>query len=230
MKAIIVAAGYGSRMYPLAQDIPKCVLPFHNDTILGRQLRILRDCGILDVTIVVGFHKEAIIDRFGEEVSIRYNPHYEITNNLFSLWIARDTLTDDTLILNADMVFTEEPIQDLIADERTYVLGTDNKSLMREDARRVRVVHGLVTESSKTLPIAEAFGEATGMAKVRREGIEEFKNSMLQVVKQDSQAGWPDTFTHLASRGFEVHCVLVNTPWMEIDTKEDYEEVQKLLL
>ncbi|GAH22768.1 unnamed protein product, partial [marine sediment metagenome] len=65
MRVIILAAGYGSRMYPLAQDMPKCLLPILNETILGRQLRILKECGLSDITVVAGFHKEKIIEQVG---------------------------------------------------------------------------------------------------------------------------------------------------------------------
>ena len=230
MKAIITAAGGGSRMYPLAQDIPKCMLPLHNETILGRQLRILRSCGVLDITVVVGFHEEVIIDSFGGEVSIRHNPRYKTTNNLFSLWIARDALTDDTLLLNADGVFSEQPIRDLITSEHVYVLGSDNKTGMREDARKIRVVDGLVVESSHALPSKLAFGEVAGMAKIKKEGIEAYKGVMSQMDKRDPHIFWADAFNLLIKQSLKVHYVLVDTPWIEIDTKEDYKEARKLLL
>jgi len=105
MKAIILAAGYGSRMYPLAQDMPKCLLTIRGETLLARQLRILRSCGINDISVVTGFHREKIVELYGEEVSIRYNPHYEITGNIFSLWVARNLLTDDVIIMNSEISF-----------------------------------------------------------------------------------------------------------------------------
>ena len=230
MKAIITAAGSGTRMHPLAQDIPKCMLPLHNETILGRQLRILKDCGVSDITIVAGFHKEVIIDKFAKVASIRYNSQYEITNNLFSLWIARDTLTDDTILLNADGVFSEQPIRDLITSKHVYVLGTDNKTGMREDARKMRIIDGLVAESSHALPAKLAFGEVAGMAKIKKEGIEAFKEVMDRMDKRDPHIFWADAFNLLIKQSLKVHYILVDTPWIEIDTKEDYEEAKKLLL
>ncbi len=230
IKAIITAAGEGSRMYPLAQDIPKCMLPFHNETILGRQIRILRSCGILDITVVVGFRKEVIIDKFGDEVSIEYNPQYKTTNSLFSLWVVRSILTDDMLILNADGVFDEKPIRALIADKHIYVIGVDNKNEIKGDARKVRVMHNLVVVSSHILPIWLTCGEVAGMAKIKKEGIREFRKSMFQMDKRDSKVYWPDTFNHLINQGFKVHYILVDTPWMNINTKEDYEEAKKLQL
>ena len=217
-------------MHPLTQDIPKCMLPLHNETILGRQLRILKSCGVLDITVVVGFREEVIIGRFGREVSIRHNPRYKTTNNLFSLWIARDTLTDDTLLLNADGVFSEQPILDLITSEHVYVLGADNKAGMREDARKIRVVDGLVVESSHALPSKLAFGEVAGMAKIKKEGIEAYKGVMSQMDKRDPHIFWADAFNLLIKQSLKVHYILVDTPWIEIDTKEDYEEAKKLLL
>ena len=230
MKAIITAAGRGTRMGPLTRNIPKCTLPLRGETILGRQLRILRGCSVFDTIIVAGFCRKTIYNMFNRQARILSNPLYETTNNLYSLQIAEDFLTDDTLLLNADGVFTEQPIRDLIAAKHEYVLGTDNNTGMREDARKVRIVDGLVIESSHALPSKLAFGEVAGMAKIEKGGIEAFKEVMSQMDKQDPHIFWADVFNPLAQQGFEVHYILVDTPWIEIDTVEDYEEAKKLVL
>jgi len=227
MKAIILAAGYGSRMYPLVQDMPKCLLTIKGETLLARQLRIVRSCDISDITVVTGFHSEKIVKQYGEHVSIRHNPHYEITGNIFSLWIARDLLTDDVIVVNADIIFTEEPLKDLLVDDNVYCLVVDKRPV-RRDERKVKVSGDVIVDTSMTMPAEEAFGEAIGVAKIKREGVEDFQKSLFECVKRDSHSGWPDTFGDLARKGHRVNFILINTPWIEVDTKEDYEEAKRL--
>lgn len=227
MKAIILAAGYGSRMYPLVQDMPKCLLTIKGETILARQLQVLKSCGIKDITVVTGFHREKIVELYGEEVSVRYNPHYEITANIFSLWVVRDLLTDDVIITNSDVIFTEEPIKALLTDDTTYCMVIDDKPC-DEEARKVRVVGDLIVDATKMMPVDEAKGEHIGIAKIKKEGLAAFKESLFECVRRDSNLGWPDAFADIAKKGLPVNYILVDTPWIEIDTKEDYKQAQTL--
>jgi len=226
MKAIILAAGYGSRMYPLVQDMPKCLLTIKGETILARQFRILRNCGVKDITVVTGFHHEKIAELYGEEVSIRYNPHYEITGNIFSLWVARDLLTDDVIIMNSDVIFTEEPVRAVVADGNSYCLIVD-KGPCDEEAQKVKVTGDNVVDISKMIPPEETFGEFIYIAKIKKEGLETFKESLFEYVKKNSNAGWSSTFGDLAKKGYQVNFILISNPWTEIDTKEDYAEAEK---
>ena len=227
MKAIILAAGYGSRMYPLAQNMPKCLLTIKGETLLGRQLRILRSCGVEDITVVTGFHQEKILERYGEEVSIRYNPHYEITGSIFSLWVAREILTDDVIIINSDVICTEEPIRDLLADDNPYCFIVD-KGACDKEARKVKVIGDVIVDTSKTIPAEEAEGEHIGIAKIKKEGLAAFKESLFECVKRDSHLGFPDVFADLARKGCRINFVLINSPWTEVDTEQDYVEAKKL--
>lgn len=227
MKVVILAAGYGSRMYPIMQDTPKCLLTIEGETLLARQLRIMKDCGIEDITIVTGFHQEKIVKLYGEEASIRYNPHYEITGSIFSLWVVRSLLTDDIIITNADVVCTKKPIMKLLSNDSKYCLVIDKRPT-RDDERKVKVANNAIIDTGMMMPNYEAFGEAIGIAKVRKGGVEAFKESLFESVKRDSQAGWPDTFTDLAKKGHKVNYILVDSPWIEIDTKADYDEAKKL--
>ena len=227
MKVIILAAGHGSRMYPMAQDMPKCLLTIRGETLLARQLRILRSCGISDVTVVTGFHYEKIVELYGEVVSIRYNPHYEITANMFSLWTVRDLLTDDVVIINADVIFTKEPMKALLVDKNPYCLIVDNSIALDEEAQRVKTVGDTIVELNKKIPIEEAYGEAIGIAKVKKEGAGIFKEAMFECVKRDSHTKWITIFQDIAEKKHQVNYILIDTPWAEIDTKKDYEEAQR---
>ena len=225
MKAIILAAGYGSRLYPLTRDTPKCLLTIGGETILERQLRILRNCGVEDITVVAGFHHEKIL-KYGREVSVVYNPLYEVSSGLFSLWTARDVLNDDSIIMCSDVIFTEEPIKALVADDNPYCL------VVRREAdtyqRRIKVVDGLIVDASKTIPAEETFGEFGDIVKIKKEGLKVFKEYLFQCAKENSYYAFVETFRLMARKGHKVNFILVKSPYMDIDTKEDYAEAQRI--
>jgi choline kinase len=227
MKAFILAAGCGSRMRPLAQDRPKCLLPIQDETILGRQLRILRSCGIADITVVAGFKHEKITELVAGENRIVYNPDYESTNSIVSLWLAGELMTDGFLVLNADVIFTQTSIRRLLADGNTYSLLVTKNTCDAEDMK-VAVSRGTVVGVSKTVHAEEAYGAFAQVAKVNREGAEQFREALGYCASEDPQQWWPAVFALLAARGHRIGVVDARDPWMEVDTPEDYERARRL--
>ncbi|MCZ6712211.1 MAG: aminotransferase class I/II-fold pyridoxal phosphate-dependent enzyme [Gammaproteobacteria bacterium] len=123
-QAIILAAGRGSRLHPLTQNIPKCLVQVGGTSLIERALTALASQGVKEAVIVVGYKGEAIRDRIGlrfAEVDIRYveAPEYATTNNIRSLWDAREYLDRDTLLLEADVVFDPGVIAALLAESRS---------------------------------------------------------------------------------------------------------------
>ncbi len=227
MKAFVLAAGCGSRMYPLAQDMPKCLLAIQDETILGRQLRILRSCRVTDIAVVAGFEHERIREHFASQNCIVYNPDYESTNSIVSLWLARELMTDSFLVLNADVVFTETSIRRLLADGNTYSLLVTKDTCDAEDMK-VAVSGGTVVGISKTLDVEETCGAFAQVAKVNREGAEQFREALGHCATEDPQQWWPAAFDLLAARGHRVSVVDARGPWVEVDTPEDYKRAQTL--
>ncbi|MFV1967607.1 MAG: aminotransferase class I/II-fold pyridoxal phosphate-dependent enzyme [Pirellulaceae bacterium] len=109
-KAIILAAGSGIRMRPFTDNTPKCLTSINGVPIIVNALTHLCDCGIQETVIVVGHLKENLYDTIGNSFSgmkISYieSDCYETTNNIYSLWLAREHLTDDVVLLEADVFF-----------------------------------------------------------------------------------------------------------------------------
>ena len=118
MKAIILAAGMGTRLRPITMSIPKCLVPVNSRPILEHQLEALLLAGIQDVILVVGHLAELLSDKYGTSyggMNIHYvqNHLYETTNNIYSLWLAKQHLDSQVLLLEGDLVFEPELLQRL---------------------------------------------------------------------------------------------------------------------
>jgi len=127
MQAIILAAGMGNRLGKYTKNNTKCMLPINGLTLAERALEALNEAGIRKCIFVVGYKKENVIAFLGnryKDVEIIYvsNDIYDKTNNIYSLYLAKDyLLQDDTLLLESDLIFENRLISDMLADNEPTI-------------------------------------------------------------------------------------------------------------
>ncbi len=122
MKALILAAGYGRRLRPITNSIPKCMVEVGGVPLLERSLNFLVELGVKDVAIVVGHLADYIRARIGSSwrgAAITYyeNSRYLETNNVVSFYRAMPFFDDDLLMLECDLYYRKEILQTLLASE-----------------------------------------------------------------------------------------------------------------
>ncbi|NTG16462.1 aminotransferase class I/II-fold pyridoxal phosphate-dependent enzyme [Agrobacterium rhizogenes] len=119
-KAIILAAGAGNRLYPVTETIPKPLTPVKGESIIERLISNLRKVGIDKIVVVTGYLGEKIQQKlngtFPElDISFIDNPKHLNTNNIYSLWLAREHFDEDFLLLESDVVFRSSVLDGLVA-------------------------------------------------------------------------------------------------------------------
>ena len=119
-KAIILAAGTGQRLRPLTDNLPKCLVEVEGEPILFRTLNTLAQYGIREVVIVVGHCADQVIEAVGHNfkgIDIKFvrAPQYDTTNNIVSLWEARQHCDEDLLLIEGDVIFEGEALRRLLA-------------------------------------------------------------------------------------------------------------------
>lgn len=124
MQAIIPAAGFGRRLKPITDNIPKCLVPVKGKPLLVRSLELLSARGIRSVVLIVGHMKDRVYrvigHRFGEmQISYVENDIYDRTNNVYSLWLARDRLDDESLLLECDLYY-DGMLLDALLEKRRH--------------------------------------------------------------------------------------------------------------
>ena len=151
MKALILAAGYGKRLRPITDNIPKSMVEVNGTPLLVNHLNNLTALGITDIGIVVGhmadYIRGTIGDGFnGAKITYYENPRYLETNNVVSLYSAREFCDDEMLLLECDIYHHKEMIEQLIngAGECSILVSPFNPQTM--DGSVVRVVNDKVTE------------------------------------------------------------------------------------
>ena len=113
MKGVILAAGRGARLNGGNSEMPKCLVTMGGETLLSRNIRLLRDAGIDDVAVVVGCAADTV-RRTCSDVTFVDNSRFAQTNSLYSLWLARPLLTDGFVVMNCDVLLHPQLLSDLL--------------------------------------------------------------------------------------------------------------------
>src|SRR5258708_31191282 len=114
MRAVILAAGRGLRLNGVCGNLPKCLLEVGALTLIERQIRDLRSVGIDELFVVVGFGADRVRSVCGSDAQCIDNPHFDQTNSLYSLWLARRYLTGDFVVMNSDVLFHPDLLRSLV--------------------------------------------------------------------------------------------------------------------
>ena len=112
MQAVILAGGVGSRLESMTGGRPKCLVEVGGRPIILHQLDALSDHGIGPVLMVVGYQHEAVREVVGQRVEYLVNERFKETNSLYSLWLAREWIKGDFVLLNSDLLFDPEILID----------------------------------------------------------------------------------------------------------------------
>lgn len=195
MKAVILSAGQGRRLLPYTEDRPKCLVPVAGHPLIEWQLRGLHACGVSEAVIVSGFMAHTVQDFThqlhlpGMAVRILYNPFFQVSDNLASLYLAAGELARGGIILNGDTLFEAAVPQRLLAQAAAPISVTiDCKAHYDDDDMKVSHAGPRLCAIGKNLAAGDTHGESIGMLLVRPEGAE-----ILLAAMKDELSG-PDGF------------------------------------
>jgi len=230
MKAVILAAGVASRLRPLTNYTPKCLLKVGSENILELAIKNLVANKILDIVIVTGYLENQIRDfiniRFPElNITFYYNEFYESTNNIYSLWLAGKALhSDDMLLMDSDIVFDKRVIAKLCSSGFKNCLALKRHDVLYEEIKVRTDNNGRVLEISKEVKPSEAAGESVGIELFNKELLMELFiviDRKVNVEKNVNQF-YEAAFQELINNNHDIYAVDITEYFCtEIDTAED---------
>jgi len=235
MKAIILAAGQGTRIRSVHGEHPKCLIEVDHTTILDHQLDALSMAGINEVAIVVGYEKEQIINHVMsrkssgiQRIHFIENPSFALTNNIYSLWLALEWLRGDSfIVLNADVIFDAEILDVAVRSEAPISMIVDPS--WRDETMKV-IIHGdRVIEMSKKISREQFSGTYIGITKFSKTMQKQFFEKMNTLIS----AGRVNDFFNIAvqelvDEGVHVgYTITDGLAWAEIDDPIDLSFAQQ---
>ena len=244
-RALILAAGEGTRLRPLTNDKPKCMVPLCGVSLLQRQITCLNRQGIQDVHVATGYRSEQI-EALGYPTTL--NERYDQTNMVATLFTALDFIQQegDLVISYGDIVFDDYNLQKLLAndDEVALMVDVNWRELWAlrlenplEDAETLIMNDaGYVTELGKKPESYERIqGQYTGLIKIRADKIADFVDFYRDLDISATYDGknfdnmYMTSFLQaLIDAQWKVKAVLVENGWLEIDSVEDLEHYELL--
>lgn len=237
MRAIILSAGQGRRLLPWTANLPKCLLPVRGDEpVLGVQLHALREAGVREAVVVVGYgadHIQAYLDADpvpGISTRSLYNPYFACSDNLVSCWWASHDMHAPFVLLNGDTLFEPAVVERLLAARAApLVLVVDEKAAYDADDMKVaRDARGHLLAVGKTLDPAVVNAESIGLMRFAGDGPERFRDTLEEELRapEGLRAWYLSAVGRLAQRLRVETLSIAGRFWCEIDSFEDLEHAR----
>ncbi|HTF63943.1 MAG TPA: phosphocholine cytidylyltransferase family protein [Edaphobacter sp.] len=229
MKAVILAAGQGTRIRSVHGEHPKCLIEVDQTTILDHQLEALSMAGINDVAIVVGYEKEQIVGHvrsqelsYNQRIHFIENPAFVISNNIYSLWLAIDWLRGDSfIVLNADVIFDPAILNSAVQPYAPISMIVD--PLWRDETMKVIIEGDRVIRMSKRISQDEFSGTYIGITVFSRSIQNRFFRKLSSLIDADRVNDFFNiAVQELADEGVRVGYTSTDgLSWAEIDDPLD---------
>lgn len=239
MKVIILAAGKGTRLSPLTDNKPKCMVELLGKPLIQHQIETFRRNKVNDIHVVTGYLQEMI--NF-EKVTKHFNPKYETTNMVYTLFCAEKAMqNDDLLISYGDIVFNDNVLQKLIHSDSDISVVVDKNwkkywsARMEnplEDAETLKInADGNIKEiGKKPISYDEIEGQYIGLIKIKQSMLHKFKKYYRELDQEKLYDGkdyknmYMTSFLQMIANNLcKLKPVFIKNGWMEVDTPSDLE-------
>jgi choline kinase len=236
MRAIILAAGRGSRLGNLTQERPKALVPLLGRSLLERSVQTLRAGGVGTIGIVAGYRAKDILDWNKKDLveQVIENPEWETMNMVGTLALAlREVPAGDVLVVYSDIFFPSEVVTDMIATRHAIATAYDPDGVGLWSARftdPLTDIENFRLNSDGTLAaigghpdsLNEIEGQYVGITALKRDGRTTLA-AYLDNCEQERLArlSMTDVLQELVDKNVEVGAIPVHGPWGEIDNQDD---------
>lgn len=243
MKAVILAAGTGSRLRPLTDERPKCLVPLRGKPLLEYQLDSLRQLQLDKIAIVSGYKKEALAPYALQEY---FNDRFETTNMVYSLFRARAEFDQDLLITYGDVVYEPEVIAKLAACTADFAIAIDfgwfdlwsarmDNPLADAESLKVDESGFIVDIGRKVTSFDDIQGQYTGLIRVSAAGLEQMcslydslNRTILYEGKHFDSMFMTTFIQEMIAADHKFAAVPIRHGWLEVDTADDLTCYDKL--
>ncbi|CAI3672930.1 L-glutamine-phosphate cytidylyltransferase [Clostridium neonatale] len=253
IKMIILAAGKGTRLRPLTDDIPKCLVKVKGKSLIDWQIEVAKRVGIDDIIVIRGYEKEKLEYLKEKNIKLIDNLDYDTTNMVETLFKAREYFDKDIIISYGDIIYEEKVLKKLVESrhsisvvvdhgwEKYWKMRCDNiysdaESLVLNDKGCI------INIGQKVNTIDFIQGQYIGLSKFDQSGIkklikiyekekEAFQNGKNYICKTRNikQIYMTDIIEKIIDENIEVYEVPINRGWIEIDTIKDLEIAEKII-
>lgn len=189
MTYFFMIAGKGTRLHPLTITCPKSLFKLdEHTTVLERMVHLIKKHDKEAKIVAVTGFQHKVIESLVKDVTFVYNPFYAITNSIASLWFAREHLQGDVVLINGDIVMSEETVRDVVCTPPTRPVVLLDSSIKKDGDYNAQVSGEKVVVMSKGLN--EYCGEYAGVSKLPASSLPEFTAEMERMIEDGLYDQW----------------------------------------
>ncbi len=236
MQAIILAAGMAKRLRPLTDTIPKCLLKVGDKTLLEMTINNILKNGVNSFVMVTGYKERMIKEHVAEqfpELDIMYltNSDFENNNNSYSLWMTKDYITGDSILLDSDILFDYRIISKLFEFEHIDCLAVNRGHILSDEEIKVIIDStNKIEHIGKHLVPAASYGESIGIERFSHDFFVKLGEVLERKIVKENNVNefYEASFQELYDMGNSMYAVDVSEyKCMEIDYPEDLKKAQE---
>ena len=239
MKAIILAAGMGTRLEQVTGGMPKCMVPVAGTALIDRMIQGIGNTAIDELIVVTGHEAERLRDHIrGVEhplaagATFVHNERYAEWGNFYSLLVAEAAVGGASFVkLDGDVLFDDEVLARVLAAPGPAALAIDCREGMGEEEMKVRVEQGKVVALNKRMDPSEARGEYIGIDRVDAELVDRvFEELRVMIEAGETDEYYERAYERLAQSGVPYQVAdVTGCTWAEIDDEADLQAANRIL-
>ena len=231
MKAVILAAGLGSRLRPITDKVPKCMVPVNGIRIIDKQIDNLLKNNVTEIYVVSGYLHEVLDSHLKTNyptVQIVHNERYNETNNMYSLYMTEQYVKgEDFLLMNADVYFDSNIITGMLDGEGSKI-ACDYSQYM-EESMKITCTDNKINHISKKVSEAEYDAVSIDVYRLSaKDGLVLFDEVNDTILNRKDENSWTEVaLDHIFDKtSFAPY--RIQGRWFEIDNHEDLAKAEAI--
>jgi len=233
---VILAAGQATRLRPMTNSIPKCLIKISGKPILQYQIDSYRSAGITNLIIVVGYRASAVREYCEgiSDINIKFieNLEFETTNNMYSFYLAREAIGKRPFILNnADLIIDASLVQTLLSSPMESAVAIDS-SQFNEESMKVSITEkGFLNNISKEISPNKSAGCSVDFYKVSAHDGQKLITEVVKIIEEEKKINdWTEIALQRLFKSGKLQFSAINIAglrWVEVDDFQDVASADK---
>lgn len=226
MKAVLLAAGLGTRLRPITNEVPKCMVPVNGMPIIERQIKNLIENNIKDIFVVAGYKRDVLKTFLNEKypfVSVIENDVYDSTNNMYSLYLSSPFVKGgDFLLMNSDVFYDANIVEGLVSSDAQNMVACEYGRYIEESMKITVNSNGEITHISKQITPEDAFATSIDVYKIGTDAGTLLFDMCIDIIEeQKNRNSWTEVALDQIFSKIEFKPYKIKGRWFEIDNHED---------
>lgn len=232
MKAVILAAGLGTRLRPITKEVPKCMVPVNGIRIIDKQIDNLLSNGVEEIYVVDGYKAEVLAEHLKAnfpQVHIVSNPRYAETNNMYSLYLTSKFVKgEEFMLMNADVYYDSNIIAGMLKGEKLSKIACDRSQYL-EESMKITLDGDKINHISKKISEADHYAVSIDVYRISAEDSKVlFKEVEDTIEGRKDENSWTEVALDNIFPKTSFKPYVIEGRWFEIDNHDDLHKAEEI--